>query len=292
MADDGAASGMDIHDGGAAWGTARAAPAPAMEAGSALGVSHPHARSDEIEAVLAATGDPPQAGVLQKLRPSAASLAAALRHAAAAGHHHPCEVLLAYGTAQAGFAAAQLLGPQAAGPAGHADKTALHLAAMSEQSAAASVAAAKLPGGAARKAPDLAAARTVQLLLAHGASVDARDRQGFVPLHYACMAGSTKVAEALLAADCDAKAETGVQDSALHLACLGGHIETAQLLLRHSGAPSGLVDQINADGWSALQLAIMTGQRVENQRTAALLLKSGANPSMVHLAIAATPISD
>ena len=125
-------------------------------------------------------------------------------------------------------------------------------------------------------------AQVVELLLAQlpPKEVDRGDRSGLTPLHHACLAGRHPAAAALLTRGADADAETAALDTPLHLACLGGHAETAALLLGWGGAGAGAtrLRAINRDGWTAFHLAIMTGQRPENQATVSMLLSQPAPP--------------
>jgi ankyrin repeat protein len=75
-------------------------------------------------------------------------------------------------------------------------------------------------------------------------------------------------------ADPDAETADGL-DTPLHLACLGGHVDTAAALLAWPDPQSGCarLRATNKDGWSPLHLAIMSGQRAENQATVQLLLR-------------------
>jgi len=70
----------------------------------------------------------------------------------------------------------------------------------------------------------------VEVLLARGASVDARANSGATPLHAAANGGHAKVVEVLLAHwdEVDAKTESGV--TPLQFASRKGHVAVADLL--------------------------------------------------------------
>jgi ankyrin repeat protein len=127
-------------------------------------------------------------------------------------------------------------------------KTPLHLAAISNQT------------------------NIAQLLIKHGAKVEAYDNSGFTPLHCAAWQGSSEVAALLLKNK--ANPDTGVipsnpvlptpmmrpdqslvGDTALHLAAINGQTNLVQILLK-SGAS---INAANSAGRTALDLASQPG---------------------------------
>lgn len=93
-------------------------------------------------------------------------------------------------------------------------------------------------------------------------------------LHHACLAGHSDTVVVLLERGAAPNAETcDALDTPLHLACLGGHVDTAAALLAWEGTEVSSMRSTNKDGWSPLHLAIMSGQREENQATVQLLLR-------------------
>jgi ankyrin repeat protein len=78
--------------------------------------------------------------------------------------------------------------------------------------------------------------RTVEVLLAHGAPVDARAEGGATPLHSAASNGSVAIVQALLAGGADPNAPKDDGKTPLDLARERGHGDV--LKLRASGGPS------------------------------------------------------
>ena len=70
-----------------------------------------------------------------------------------------------------------------------------------------------------------------ELLLEHGADVNAEDRFGFRPLHWAAHYGHKDVAELLLANGADMNPQEWQGLTPLHWAALEGHKDVAELLL-------------------------------------------------------------
>jgi hypothetical protein len=78
-----------------------------------------------------------------------------------------------------------------------------------------------------------AAEAEVKLLLANGRDVNARDSDGWTPLHRAVYEGKKETAELLLAHGADVNAKNNNLETPLGLAAYYGHKEVAELLLAH-----------------------------------------------------------
>ena len=70
----------------------------------------------------------------------------------------------------------------------------------------------------------------IHFLLAHGASLEARNRTGFTALHHAAEAGSLEAAQALLAAGADPQAANAAGERPAETAMKRGHVRIAALL--------------------------------------------------------------
>ncbi|KAE8443266.1 hypothetical protein EG329_002054 [Mollisiaceae sp. DMI_Dod_QoI] len=71
----------------------------------------------------------------------------------------------------------------------------------------------------------------VELLLKHGADVQAKSDGSWTPLHNACEIGSEKIVRILLNANSDVNAKLLNGMTALHIAAQGGHLEVVKCLL-------------------------------------------------------------
>jgi cytohesin len=108
-----------------------------------------------------------------------------------------------------------------------------------------------------------------ELLIVEGAEVNAKNRDGFTPLHYAAGKGLKEVVELLIAKGADVNAKgRGLEKSPLLLAAYDGHKEIVELLI----------------GWGAdVNVKFLDGRTTLNwvikelhPETAALLRKHGA----------------
>jgi cytohesin len=108
----------------------------------------------------------------------------------------------------------------------------------------------------------------VQLLVAHRAEVNVRNRAGATPLSEAARVGNEPVVNVLLQAGADPNGiESATSVTPLHLAAARGHAAIAEALLRHRAA----VDAADARGETPLCYALREG----HTNAAALLRRAG-----------------
>ncbi len=112
-------------------------------------------------------------------------------------------------------------------------------------------------------------AAIVKLLLDHGASVNARNKQGKTPLRLVVEKGSTDVVTALLRAKADPNLADTKGDLPLHAAIWRGDQPIVEDLLRHGAA----VESKNSQGLTPLALAVTRG----NTNVMVALLDHGAD---------------
>lgn len=91
----------------------------------------------------------------------------------------------------------------------------------------------------------------MELLLRHDSDLDAADHTGMTPLHAAAMFGRASEARWLLEHGAQASPIDAFGDTPLHTAAIFGHGHIIQLLLAHGASLSAE----NADGLQALDLA-------------------------------------
>ncbi|XP_012523112.1 ankyrin repeat domain-containing protein 39 isoform X2 [Monomorium pharaonis] len=109
----------------------------------------------------------------------------------------------------------------------------------------------------------------VNRLLQKGVFVDAVDSAGYTALHYATRRGHVRVCELLLEHGAKVDARTrSMGATPLHRAACMGNVEVVDLLLRHGAAPN-LTD---ADGRTALHRVIPMAGSVGGAETARRLL--------------------
>lgn len=131
----------------------------------------------------------------------------------------------------------------------------------------------EIPLGDERLTPLLLAAQLghrpiVELLLQHGALLEAQDAIGFTALHTAVSYNTMDVAAALLAAGANKEAQANMNRTPLHIAALMGHTDMVTALLRAGVA----VDTADLEGMTALHMAVSKGY----EESVEALLKRGA----------------
>ena len=108
-----------------------------------------------------------------------------------------------------------------------------------------------------------------QLLLEHGADIEAQDDDKCTPLLLASQCGDVEVARILLERGADTEARDYMKRTPLLLASEYGHEDVVRVLLEH-GADTEARDE---SGWSSLELASFHG----NEELARVLLMHGAD---------------
>ena len=119
---------------------------------------------------------------------------------------------------------------------------------------------------------------TARLLLEYGVDVNAREKDGWISLHWAAFKGRVEVTQALLDHGANVKLETEEGETALHTVSRGEYnsqeqgVSIARLLLEHGVG----VNTQEEEGWTSLHFAALRG-RVE---VAQVLLDHGANAKL------------
>jgi len=114
-------------------------------------------------------------------------------------------------------------------------------------------------------------AEMTELLLQHGASPNARRKDGWSPLHMAAYTSKGEIAALLLAAGADVNVQADEGDSPLMVAAGEGDVRVARLLIEH-GAD---VNVVNRDGFTPLTVAVLE----EDVDVVAVLLSRGSDPN-------------
>jgi ankyrin repeat protein len=107
-------------------------------------------------------------------------------------------------------------------------------------------------------------------------AINARSKDGFTALHFACYFGQPAAARVLIenGAAVDALAANPTQVMPLHSAASARNLEAVRLLLEH-GAP---VNARQQSGWVPIHAAAQNGDRLMVE----LLLKHGADPTLAN----------
>jgi len=113
--------------------------------------------------------------------------------------------------------------------------------------------------------------------LAAGTDVDAKDMNGWTPLHWAAWEGHKEIAELLIDKGADVYAKDEKRWTPLHLAAQGGHKEIAELLI----AKRPYVDAGDYRDWTPLHWAACNSKRWAASRghkeIVELLIAAGAD---------------
>jgi len=163
----------------------------------------------------------------------------------------------------------------------HGGLLAIHKAASMGRAQALDLLLQRDPGAASREAANgwtalhLAAhgghALACEVLVAHGADVNAPDDERIYALHRAAIAGSGATCEVLVRSGAELAAYDKSRNTPLHAACEAGSVEASWMLLR-AGAP---VLAVNSLRRTPLHEAAETG----NVELCSLLLQYGADPT-------------
>jgi uncharacterized protein len=105
-----------------------------------------------------------------------------------------------------------------------------------------------------------------ELLIKRGANVN---KEGWGPLHYAATGPEPKTVSLLLARGAELEAESPNKNTALMMAVRYGPEASVDLLL----AQGADLTRVNAGGWNAVELAANVGREVLSKRLAALPTK-------------------
>ncbi len=122
-----------------------------------------------------------------------------------------------------------------------------------------------------RWAVDLGHAKSVEFLLGAGADKEARDAKGHTALQTAAAMGYFEVARVLLSAGADSNVEKNTGATPLHLAAMKGNSEIVEALLKNGADPDA--HDPSADGCTPLHGAVIKG----HAKVVELLLAAGAN---------------
>jgi ankyrin repeat protein len=121
----------------------------------------------------------------------------------------------------------------------------------------------------------------LQLLIQHGANVNAWDSLGFTPLMEAAQKGRTAMTALLLQKGAKVNAQTKEGETALMLAAGNGNIEIARILLT-AGANPNVHTTIGYPTMTPLDYAISASVSQDDTTLVRLLLDHGADPNFVN----------
>lgn len=113
----------------------------------------------------------------------------------------------------------------------------------------------------------------VELLLDHGATVDARDLHGYTPLYVAASKGFQAVAEVLLDRGADVNARTDDNSTPLHAAVAQRQVRMVEWLLEHKA-------DVDAQDGRENATALICAVRNRDAKIVELLLGHNANPNL------------
>ena len=112
--------------------------------------------------------------------------------------------------------------------------------------------------------------QVAELLIAHGADVNARTKEGIMPLTFVAANNAVQVAELLIAHGADVNARTETGWTPLHSAASGNSVQVAELLIAHGADVNA---RYETNGWTPLHSAVYHNA----VRVAELLIAHGAD---------------
>ncbi len=127
--------------------------------------------------------------------------------------------------------------------------------------------------------------KNVRELLANGADVDAKDKNGETALHWAACDGRVDVAKILIEKGADVDAKSNFNETSLHKAAFYGHVEVVKFLIENGVN----VDATNNYWWTVLHEAAFYGHvevtKVLIEKGADVDAKDKNNETAVEIAI-------
>lgn len=125
----------------------------------------------------------------------------------------------------------------------------------------------------------------VEALIAMGADVKHRDKEGATALHWAACKNAPDVARALIRVGADVDAQTDSQETPLHWAAVTGREALCRALLEAGAMVDGLDGPNGSGDWTPLKAAVDKKQ----QRNALILIAHGATANVEDVAMNGMP---
>ena len=114
-----------------------------------------------------------------------------------------------------------------------------------------------------------------KLLQNEAVDINATDKGGCTPLHYACEVGNEEIVKHLIQKGADCCKISNERRTPLHIACLHGHHEVIKSLCSaDEGKKREMLDAIDFNGYTPLHVAC----EQEHTEIVEVLIQNGANP--------------